>query len=319
LHGVGLQPAALHCHSTRVSLNQLIECCRNSSRLAADSRLAFKIGSHIHLTSYGMPGLAMLCSANLRRAVELASRYRPLVTPIANICFTERNKLAFWRIEPIFHARIDPQLYAFVTELQIAIQISFHRDILGDGLTPRQIWLAYPYPVAGSTLADLAGCSVLYGQPSNELIFDASWMDAPSKFANPATCASLIAICDEQLSELLKRSGVAGKVRSVLLKDISSYPDFETTARLLRLPPRTLRRQLRQQSTSYQELLDEVRTQAAAKYLQKTTMTNEDIAFALGFSDAANFRQAFRRWTKKTPSEFRGAVNDISAAEVFAQ
>jgi polyhydroxyalkanoate synthase subunit PhaC len=34
-------------------------------------------------------------------------------------------------------------------------------------------------------------------------------------------------------------------------------------------------------------------------------LTNEDIAFALGFSDAANFRHAFRRWTKKTPREFR--------------
>jgi transcriptional regulator GlxA family with amidase domain len=41
------------------------------------------------------------------------------------------------------------------------------------------------------------------------------------------------------------------------------------------------------------------------KYLQETTMTNEDIAFALGFSDAANFRHAFRRWTNKTPSELR--------------
>jgi transcriptional regulator GlxA family with amidase domain len=43
----------------------------------------------------------------------------------------------------------------------------------------------------------------------------------------------------------------------------------------------------------------------AVKYLRDTVMTNEDIATAVGFSDPGNFRHAFRRWTGKTPSEFR--------------
>ena len=44
----------------------------------------------------------------------------------------------------------------------------------------------------------------------------------------------------------------------------------------------------------------------AIEYLRKTRMTNEDIASRLGYSDAANFRHAFARWTGKSPSEFRG-------------
>jgi AraC-like DNA-binding protein len=39
-------------------------------------------------------------------------------------------------------------------------------------------------------------------------------------------------------------------------------------------------------------------------------MTSEDIAVSLGFSDAANFRRAFRRWTGRTPSEFRHGLSD---------
>jgi len=53
-------------------------------------------------------------------------------------------------------------------------------------------------------------------------------------------------------------------------------------------------------------LLDELRMQIALKYLRTTRLANEDIALALGFSDAANFRRAFRRWTNKSPSEIRG-------------
>jgi AraC-like DNA-binding protein len=53
--------------------------------------------------------------------------------------------------------------------------------------------------------------------------------------------------------------------------------------------------------------------QCAVKYLRDTDLTNEDIALALGFSDAANFRQAFRRWTKKSPSQFKHMEIDFSA------
>ena len=53
-------------------------------------------------------------------------------------------------------------------------------------------------------------------------------------------------------------------------------------------------------------LLDELRMQIALRYLRTTRLANEDIALALGFSDATNFRRAFRRWTNKSPSEIRG-------------
>jgi transcriptional regulator GlxA family with amidase domain len=45
--------------------------------------------------------------------------------------------------------------------------------------------------------------------------------------------------------------------------------------------------------------------QIALKCLRTTRLANEEIALALGFSDAANFRRAFRRWTNKSPGENR--------------
>jgi AraC-like DNA-binding protein len=50
--------------------------------------------------------------------------------------------------------------------------------------------------------------------------------------------------------------------------------------------------------------------QLAVKYLRDTDMTGEDIAGAIGFSDAANFRRAFRRWTRESPSEFKQFATD---------
>ncbi|TMX45000.1 hypothetical protein DA100_04875 [Vibrio sp. Hep-1b-8] len=68
---------------------------------------------------------------------------------------------------------------------------------------------------------------------------------------------------------------------------------------------RTLRRHLEQCCTSYQQLLNEVRADLAKEYLVGTRLTVEEIAFRLGYSDSANFRRAFKRWTGTTPQHFR--------------
>ena len=48
----------------------------------------------------------------------------------------------------------------------------------------------------------------------------------------------------------------------------------------------------------------------AVKYLRDTEMTIDDIACALGFSETANFRHAFRRWKRASPRDYRQALQD---------
>jgi AraC-like DNA-binding protein len=52
-------------------------------------------------------------------------------------------------------------------------------------------------------------------------------------------------------------------------------------------------------------LIDELRMPVAIKYLRDTQLTIDDIADSLGFSEAANFRHAFHRWTQRAPQDFR--------------
>ena len=73
----------------------------------------------------------------------------------------------------------------------------------------------------------------------------------------------------------------------------------------LSMHPRTLRRKLEAQRMTYRKIVAEVRMKLALEYLRNTRMTNEEIAMRLDYSDAANFRHAFARWTGKSPSDFR--------------
>jgi transcriptional regulator GlxA family with amidase domain len=42
--------------------------------------------------------------------------------------------------------------------------------------------------------------------------------------------------------------------------------------------------------------------------LRDTDLKIEEIAFSMGFNDAAGFRHAFRRWTSATPGHYRRAI-----------
>lgn len=312
LHHVGVPHDKLHSAEFLVSVEQLLTACRNAIRLSRDSQLPFRAGSSIHVSAYGMYGYAILCGTDFRRIFEFAVKYHVLAAPLGTISFTERDGMGVWTFEPVLHHAVDERLYRFIVEFQISVHISLQRDVMGSSFAPSEIALTYPRAKDFWLAEDAVGCPVRYEQPANQMIFDSKWLDDQPKLGNRTTYTAVEKLCDELLSDLALRAGVAGKIRMILLRDMANRPTFAAIAKLLGVTTRTLRRQLHQQGMSYRQLVDDLRTQVAVKYLRETVMTNEDVALALGFSDASNFRHAFRRSTGKTPSEFRRKAQPAS-------
>ena len=83
------------------------------------------------------------------------------------------------------------------------------------------------------------------------------------------------------------------------------FPSMDEAASALNMTSRTLRRKLDEEQITFSEISTDVRSSLATEYLKTTKLSTEDIAGLLGFSDAANFRHAFKKWTGKAPSAFR--------------
>lgn len=82
-------------------------------------------------------------------------------------------------------------------------------------------------------------------------------------------------------------------------------PDVHLAAEMAGVSERTLQRRLHDAQVSYRMLLDQVRLEQALTMLRETNTHVTDIAYDLGFSDAAHFTRAFRRWTALSPREYR--------------
>ncbi|MGZ5866944.1 MAG: AraC family transcriptional regulator [Xanthobacteraceae bacterium] len=311
LAGIRISEAQLGSPTVRVSANQVMESYRNAIRLSRNPHFAYHTGLRFHVSTYGMYGFAILSSTNFRRTVAFAVEYHQLAAPLVDVQFLEQGKNAVWAMVPFPYPQVDAQLYKFIVELQAGVHVSLHRDIMGQSFCPSELHFTFGRPRGARKDVEVFDCPVRYGQSENTLVFDVEWLNGTPNLGNEVTFSEVSQLCGRLLSELKLSTGLAGKVREIFLASLGQPTSFDLVAERLKMSPRTLRRKLEQEGTSFRELIDELRAHAAIKYVRDTDLTIEDIAYALAFSDAAAFRHAFRRWTKSAPHEFRRARIDI--------
>ena len=80
---------------------------------------------------------------------------------------------------------------------------------------------------------------------------------------------------------------------------------LENVASKLAIGGRTLQRLLKAESTSFNSILRNVRSELAKQQLQDTDLPISEIAYMLGFAEPSIFHRSFKKWTGKTPRIFR--------------
>ncbi|MCV2864588.1 AraC family transcriptional regulator [Defluviimonas sp. WL0075] len=92
-----------------------------------------------------------------------------------------------------------------------------------------------------------------------------------------------------------------------MLRDNIAYQDLtlDDFASICRVHPRRIQRILWAQGTSYSQLKDDARQSVTEDLLSNTTLPVAQIALQVGLSGPAALDRAFRRWTGRTPTQFR--------------
>jgi len=72
----------------------------------------------------------------------------------------------------------------------------------------------------------------------------------------------------------------------------------------LGISPRTLSRKLKNEGTTFERVLDELRHAMAINYFRGQKVSVNEIAYLVGFSEPAAFSRAFKRWTGVSPTDF---------------
>jgi AraC-like DNA-binding protein len=284
----------------RVALTDALAIVERAVELSSRGPLTMALSMTPSATSAGPVGFAAIACATVGESLAVSLRYAPLVSAAIRLLLRTEGERVALDAEPVFDmgAAGNVIIPAMLIALWRSGQTFTGQPLVGD------VEFSFPEPDYFKAYASLAPGAVRFDQPRDRLLFERAYLDLPLVTANASAARAMCEECERLLQELSRESTLAARVQEALFAADGSLCSARRLARQLGMSERTLKRRLAEQQTSYTALLDAARrTRALA--LIGSELSVEEVSARLGYSDAANFTRAFRRWTGQSPRAAR--------------
>lgn len=306
LAGTAIDPAELDDPDGVVSgLDEISVVRRVLSRLPDATGLGIDVGSRFTLTHFGLFGFAVMSCGTLRELLSIAMRYFALTTMHIGITLLETADDCLIELDA---GHLPDDVRTFFIE----------RDIAGILTTTTSFALTVAEKYADQVSAELAideellrpllGVipihDVAFGRAHNRLHFPRAMFDEPLPQADRHTLQMCIAQCDVLMQRNEERRGITALVRTKLFRDSGLFPTLSDIAAELDMHPRTLRRRLAEEGTSFRDLLNGARSAVAVDLLCNVGLTVDEVSKRLGYTEVSTFSHAFKRWYGVAPSAY---------------
>jgi AraC-like DNA-binding protein len=281
---------------------------RELQRLAllesGDPAFGLSMGEHASLAAFGIVGHMVLHCQSLREALELCARYYRLVADADAPWFVERGGDAVLYYE--FLRSTDPACNRMRAEFGMTRLVLTARALLNQEVTIRRAEFEHAEPPYRRRYDQSFGSDVRFGQPRTALVFPAALLDIRLLHHDAGVLAALRVQADRMLTEVTDPPSVARRLRRVVTSSLPDVPPkAEQLAKKLGISGRSLRRLLKSEGQTLQAVIAEATRDAACSLLADPSMTIQEAAHRLGFSEPSAFHRAFKRWTGMTPVEWR--------------
>ena len=284
-----------------IDLPRIIDYVYNYTK---DEALMVKLGQRVDVTYFGSFGFALMSCSSLSEAIKLINRYQLLLgTGINfNVLSDSHNSQYTLRVSLSVLSNLQKKL---LTELIISQSIYLLGIIINNDKLKFTVSFQHEGIHNKELYESILKCNVKFNQPHNEISVPIDLSKEKLVAANSAVHIIYEEQCERLLRDLNKVENFSAATRRMLLQAGDDLPDIKEVAFKLHMSESTLRRRLKEESSSYRIICDEVRDVLAKKYLTTTNLTISDIAMLLNYSEAASFRRAFVRWNKVTPNDYR--------------
>jgi AraC-like DNA-binding protein len=184
-----------------------------------------------------------------------------------------------------------------LSEAVLHVYRVFIERCTGEPVVPRRVRLQHRAPDRADLVAKAFGTAVTFEAPANEIVFARRDLEVPLLRADPALHRYLLPVAEQLRASMPSRDPVLGALETAVASALSSRAvSLERVAREVGIGVRTLQRRLRDRSLTFQDVVDGVRRDAAARMQADPALSRKEMAFLLGFSDPRALRRAQKRW-----------------------
>lgn len=300
----GLEPAPADDSSMRVSAGAFHAVWQAAVARCEDIDFGLHFGESMQdLSGSHILFLVMMNCPNVKSALEAFCRYhnlvndsiRPKIAPFddgALLCLDEsRSSITAGRNE---------------TEAFLCILNSVFRRVTGSACSPVRVMFRHAEPGDITEHRRIFQAPLMFGQQVSAIVLDKRHLEIPLNLADSKLLKFLEAYACSLLYRIYPPDTWADRViESIRHKLNGQRPSLKEAARDLAVSARSLQNKLKEEGTTFQDLLDHVRKETAISLLKDPNISLYDVSFLLGFSEQSSFNHAFRRWTGSSPKLYR--------------
>jgi AraC-like DNA-binding protein len=302
-----IDAAALADQDSRIPFTSYVKLMRAAKQLTGDDALALHFGEAVQLARVAVVGLIGQASETMLEAFTQLNRYVRLVVDVE--CSSDdrfelrRERGGLWMADTRLRTNDFPEL----TESAFA-QTVCRPLAAGIGQMALDIFVTHPPPAYAAEYERVLKAPVTFNASWNAVRLDESVVNRRVSILPRYVFGVLIEHAEALLRELESATTARGEVEKLALAilhtgDVSA----DSIAKKLGVSRQTLYRNLKAEGVTFEQVLDELRHRMALHYLTGKRTSLNDIAYLVGFADPTSFSRAFKRWTGKSPSEYRGA------------
>ena len=310
LHMAGIDEAQFRRADASLMPAQIEALIAVARRLTGRTDLGFETGSLIKMTSHDILGYGMLGCRDCDQVLRLVSRYYHLMNELFTLRYRSTPQLGEALYSPV--AAMPLETLRFMMEALALAHHTHLRLLLGSVPQPYDIVLGMSRPAHYARYDTLAPARVRFDEqamPGVRVLMSSALL----KQALPLASQAVVQQVSERLEALSRRptpeaGGWSTFITMMLTEAHGELLTLDDIGQRLNVSVRTVDRNLKKEGQQFRDIAQRVTMARAREMLDQPGTTVAQVAERLGFSDAANFSRAFRRYTGTTPTQYQQAA-----------
>jgi len=274
-----------------------------TARATGDDYFGLHFGAGFNPKNIGSAIYVVLNSPTIGAGIENVERYLKLHNEAARWFTHIEGELAYVGYELAELGIEKPRQYQ---EGSMVVALNTLRLMAGSHWAPQEIRFTHESPHHVSEHTRIFGAPVRFGCATNAFVVERAFLERQVPAADPQLYKILQRYLNNILSQLPREDCFLASIRKAIAETMrDGDPGLGRVAKQLAASPRTLQRRLKEYGLEFKKLAEDTRRRFASNYLKDRKHTLTEVAFLLGYSEVSAFNRAFKRWTGKTPLEYR--------------
>lgn len=299
----GFDASLLDNPNNRIELAEYDRLQELAIEFTGDEAMGLHMGDIVSPSAFNVVGHLFMSCATVREALDSFFKYHRIISDCDPSTLEENGE---WAHITYDYPRSNARLNRVRSEFGPTQIVKLSRAFFSSTDLPFALEFEHPQPDYVDEYHRLLGGSIAFNKAATRIIFPAKMLDKKQPHANPPLYELLKDQADRLLTTLNEKDTLAQQIMQLVIEEFQGVkPDMDTVAQRFNISSRSLRRRLKESGYTYGKIIDMAQCDVAKQLFGNHGMTIQEVAYHLGFSDVSSFHRAFKRWTGKTPQQYR--------------